>query len=214
MAKISVCASVIPEGVETPSGVTPSVYWWTALVTNYLAPVVSGGSLTHYTEDGPSSLVASIENLASDCMLYSGLLALHDLSSGSHRRLFFPRASSFPNLAFVHAPDPLKGHSHLLHTLHVAVGTRGLTFVKNIPLLSTCCSDDVSSNVCNLLRRCPIYLLPFAYSARRSPLIEPANRILLEVWPPPIRCYKMCSNDSGHWCGDATSEVASDDAPS
>jgi len=29
-----------------------------------------------------------------------------------------------------------------------------------------------------------------------------------------MRCYKMCSIDSGLWCWDATTQAASDDAPS
>jgi len=43
---------------------------------------------------------------------------------------FFPRTPSFTNLSFVDAPNPLTGHSYLLHTLHVFVETRGLTFVQ------------------------------------------------------------------------------------
>jgi len=45
MVNLSVCASVIPDGVETRSGVSPSVYPLATLVTNYLASMVSGGSL-------------------------------------------------------------------------------------------------------------------------------------------------------------------------
>jgi len=45
MVNSSVCASVIPDGVETRSGVSPSVYPLATLVTNYLASMVSGGSL-------------------------------------------------------------------------------------------------------------------------------------------------------------------------
>jgi len=40
---------------------------------------------------------------------------------------FVPRTLSFTNLSFVAAPDPLTGHSYLLHILHVFVDTRGLT---------------------------------------------------------------------------------------
>jgi len=32
--------------------------------------------------------------------------------------------------------------------------------------------------------------------------------------PRRIRCYNMCSLDSGLWCSDATTQAASDDAPS
>jgi len=127
---------------------------------------------------------------------------------------FFPRTPSFTNLSFVDAPDPLTGHSYLLHTLHDLVGTRGLTFVRNVPLLSTHSSDCLSSSVCNFMRRRPIHLLPLAQGARRSPLIYPANRLRSDGRPRRIRCYKMCSVDSGLWCWDATTQAASDDAPS
>jgi len=72
---------------------------------------------------------------------------------------FFPRTPSFTNLSSVDAPDPLTGHSYLLHTLHDFVGTRGLTFVRSGPLPSTHPFDCLSSSVCNLRRRCPIHLL-------------------------------------------------------
>jgi len=42
----------------------------------------------------------------------------------------FPRDPSITNLSFVDAPDPLTGHSYLLHTPHLFVGMRGLTFVQ------------------------------------------------------------------------------------
>ena len=47
-----------------------------------------------------------------------------------------------------------------------------------------------------------------------SPLIYPANRIWSDGRPRHIRCYEMCSIDSGLWCWDATTQAASDDAPS
>jgi len=75
---------------------------------------------------------------------------------------FFPWTPSFTNLSFVDAPDPLTGHSYLLHTLHDLVGTRGLTFVRNVLLPSTHSSDGLSSSVCNLMRRRPIHLRPLA----------------------------------------------------
>jgi len=75
---------------------------------------------------------------------------------------FFPRTPSFTNLSSVDAPNPLTGHSYLLHTLRDYVGTRGLTFVRNVPLPSTHSSDCLSSSVCNLMRRGPIHLLPLA----------------------------------------------------
>jgi len=46
MAYLSVCSSVIPDGVETTSGVSSFIYPLTAVVTNYLAPVLLGGTLT------------------------------------------------------------------------------------------------------------------------------------------------------------------------
>jgi len=54
------------------------------MVTNYLAHVLTEGSLTCWTEDGHSSLVGSVENSTRECMSNSGLPALHDLSSGSY----------------------------------------------------------------------------------------------------------------------------------
>jgi len=82
MANLSVCACIIPDGVETTSGVSSSVFPLTTMVTNYLALVLTAGSLTHWTEDGQSSLVGSVENSTRTSMLYSGLPGLYDLSSG------------------------------------------------------------------------------------------------------------------------------------
>ena len=67
---------------------------------------------------------------------------------------FFPRTPSFTNLSFVDAPDPLTGHSYLLHTLHDFVSTSGLTFVQNVPLLMTHSSDclQVSVTLCAVVR--------------------------------------------------------------
>jgi len=84
MVNLSVWASVIPDGVETTSGVSSSVYPLITMVTNYLAPVLTEGSLTPWTEDGHCSLVGSVENVTRDGMSYSGLPALHDLFSGSY----------------------------------------------------------------------------------------------------------------------------------
>jgi len=127
---------------------------------------------------------------------------------------FFPQTPSFTNLSFVDAPDPLTGHSYLLHTLPVFVSTRGLTFVQNVRLPSTDSFDFLFPSVCNLMRRRLMHLLPPAYGARRSPLIYPANRIRSDRWPQRIRCYKMCSVDSSLWCRDTTTQAASYDAPS
>jgi len=73
MANLSVCAPIIPDGVETTSGVSSSVYQLTTMVTNYLAPVLSEGTLTRWTEDGQSSLVGSVQNSTCNCMLKSCL---------------------------------------------------------------------------------------------------------------------------------------------
>ena len=76
---------------------------------------------------------------------------------------FFPQTPSFTNMSFVDAPDPLTGHSYLIHTLRVFVlGPRGLTFMRNVPLPSTHSSDCLSSSVCNLMRYPQIHLLPLA----------------------------------------------------
>jgi len=88
MANLSVCTVVIPDGVETKSGVSSSVYQLTTIITNYLAPGLTEGSLTRWKEDGQSSLVGSVKNLTPTLMFYSGLPALHDLSSGSFLWVF------------------------------------------------------------------------------------------------------------------------------
>jgi len=80
MDNLSVCAFIIPEGVETTSGVSSSIYPLTTMVTNYLALVLVKGSLTRWTEDGHSSVVGAVENSTCDCMFYCSLPALHDLS--------------------------------------------------------------------------------------------------------------------------------------
>jgi len=84
MANLSVDASVIPDGVETTSGVSSSVYLLTMIVTNCLAPMLTAGSLTRWIEDGQSSLVGSVKNSTCNRMPYSGLPALHDLSLRSY----------------------------------------------------------------------------------------------------------------------------------
>jgi len=72
-ANLSACASVIPDGVATKSGVSSSVYPLTTMVMNYLAIVVTEGSITRWTEDGQSSLVCSVKNSTCDRISYSGL---------------------------------------------------------------------------------------------------------------------------------------------
>jgi len=46
MVNFSVAATVIPNSVETTSGVSSSVYPLIAMTMNYLAPMLHGGSLT------------------------------------------------------------------------------------------------------------------------------------------------------------------------
>ena len=58
----------MPDGVETTSGVSSSVYPLTTMVTNYLALVLVEGSLTLWTEDRHSSLVGSVENSVYNCI--------------------------------------------------------------------------------------------------------------------------------------------------
>jgi len=127
---------------------------------------------------------------------------------------FFPRTTSFTNLSFVDAHNPLTGHSYLFHTLHVFVGTRGQTFLQDVLLPSTHTSDWVSSSVCNLMRYRLIHLLLHALGAPRPLLLYLANRIRSDGQPRCIWCYKMCSIDSGLWYWDATTQAAHDDTPS
>jgi len=84
MANLSVCASVIPHGVETTSGVSSSAYPLTTRVANYVALLFVEGSLTRQTEDGQSSLGGSVEHSTCYWMLNSGLPALHDFASESY----------------------------------------------------------------------------------------------------------------------------------
>jgi len=84
MGNLSVCGSVIPDRVEITSGVSSSVYPLTTMVTNFLALLLVEGSPTRWTGDGLSSLVGSVENLTCNCISFSSLPALHDLSAGSY----------------------------------------------------------------------------------------------------------------------------------
>jgi len=88
MANLWGCATVIPDGVESMSGVSSSVYRLTTMITQIFAPVLTKGSLTQWTEECQSSLVGSVENWPGTSMLYSGFLTLHDLSSGSYLGVF------------------------------------------------------------------------------------------------------------------------------
>ena len=75
---------------------------------------------------------------------------------------FFPQHPSVANLSFVYSPDPLTGHSDLLHTLRVFVGRRGLTCMQFVQLPLTHSSDCRSASACNFMLRRPIYLLRLA----------------------------------------------------
>jgi len=55
MVNLSVCASIIPDGVKTMSGVSSSVYPLPTVVTNYLTLVLVEDSLIRWTEDGHSA---------------------------------------------------------------------------------------------------------------------------------------------------------------
>ena len=153
---------IIPGGVETTSGVSSSVYPLTAMVTNYLALVLVEGSLTRWTEDGQSSFGWFRREFSMQLHLVFWSSGITRLVLGIIPIGIFPRTPSFTNLSSVDSPDPLTGHSYLLHTLPDFVGTGGLTFVQNVLLLSTDLSDHLSSSVCNFMRRCPIHLLPLA----------------------------------------------------
>jgi len=128
---------------------------------NYLALVPTEGSLTRWTEEGQSSLVGTVENSTCNCMLFwsSGIARL---VLGIEPIGVFPRTPSFANLSSVDAPDPLTGHSYLLHTPHDFELTRGLSCMQHVPLPSTLPSHCLSSSLCNLMRRRPIHLLPLA----------------------------------------------------
>jgi len=82
----------IPDGVEATSGVSLSLYPLTTMVTNYLAPMFTGASLTRWTEDSQSSLVGSVENLTRNCMLYSSLR--HYMTCPRDRTSQFPLSDS------------------------------------------------------------------------------------------------------------------------
>jgi len=130
------------------------------MVTNYLALMLVEGSLTRRTDDGHFFFGWFRQEFGMQLHLVfwsSGItrLVLEIVPIG-----IFPRPPSFTNLSSVDSPDPLTGHSYLLHTLHDFVGTSGLTFVQSVLLLSTNSSDHLSSSVCNFMRRHPIHLFP------------------------------------------------------
>jgi len=155
MANLSVYSSVIPDSVETPSGASSSVYPLTTMVTNYLAPVLSEGSLTRWTEDGQSCLVGSVENSTCNCMFYSGLPSLHDLSSQSSLWAFCLGLHLGPTCPLWMHPIHLLGivTSFILYTsLGVCEdkpSCKGSRYLQ--PTLSTVCLQ-VSLTLCAVVR--------------------------------------------------------------
>jgi len=120
----------------------------------------------------------------------------------------FPPSPCYTNVSFVDSPDPLTGHSYLLHTLHVFVGKRSLTCSHDDPEPSTYIFDMVSLRVCNIMRLCPVHLLLLVYAAPRSPRIYLTNRIQSNRRPGCVACYMIGSNDSGLWCQDARTPLS------
>jgi len=110
---------------------------------------------------------------------------------------FVPRTPSFTNISFVDSPDPVTGHSYLLHTLRAFVGNRGSACMLNVRLYLTHLSDCLSACVCNLMCHRPVNLILPAYGARQSPLVYPANRNQADGRLGGIHCYQMSSNPSG-----------------
>jgi len=127
--------------------------------------------------------------------------------------VFSLRTTSFTNLSFVDAPNPLTGHSYLIHILPVFVGNAGLTWLENVPFPPTHSSAYLSSRVSTFMRCCLIHLLPPASGAQRSRRIYPAGKIPLDEQPRRIPLYMICSNYDGFSCCDTTSEAAGDDVP-
>ena len=125
-----------------------------------------------------------------------------------------PRTPSSTNLSFVDSPDPLTGHSILLHTLCSFVDKRGLTIARAsryfrpastmrcLSALVTLCASVrfTCFYLHKVLEGLPSYIL---WTFIRS-----------DRWPWRIWCYKMGSNDSSLWWGDATTQPSCDDAPS
>jgi len=109
MVNVLACASVIPDRVETTSGVSSSVYPLRAMITNYLAPVLYEGRLTSHTEDAHLSVVGSVEHSTCDHMLHSCLPALHDLPSRSYLLVLSLRFHPLPTHPFCSYPLQLLG---------------------------------------------------------------------------------------------------------
>ena len=132
------------------------------MVTNYLTLVLTEGSLTRWTEDGHSSLVGSRQEFDMQLHVVFWSSGITRLVLGILPMGFFPRTPSFTNLSFVDAPNPLTGHSYLLHTLHIFAGTRGLIFGQNVPSPWTHSPDCLSSSVRSSMLHRPIPPPPLA----------------------------------------------------
>jgi len=158
-ANLLVCASIILDGGETTSGVSTFIYPLTAWVTNYLASGVSGCSLTRWTEDGHSSLVGFVKNLACSRMSYSNLPALHDLSSGSSLWAFSLRLHLLPTCTLWMPPIHLMAivTSFIPHTsLCIRGGEPSCTMSHYLPRTLLTVSLQVSVTLCAVARfTCP-----------------------------------------------------------
>ena len=81
---------------------------------------------------------------------------------------------------------------------------------ENVLLPLTHSSDSLSWSVCTFIFLNLIHLPPLASGARMLPLIYSTNKVWPDRRPRPIWCYKLCSNDRGLWCWDATTQPSRD----
>jgi len=174
MVNLLVCAPVIPNGVETTSGGSSSVYTSTGMIRNYLAPVLYEGSLTSQTEDGHSSFVGRVMHSTCDRMSYSCLPALHDLSSGSHPYVLSLGLHPLPTGPFWCQPLQLLGHSYLLFTLRVFVDKSRLTHMKYVPLpltpfLTICLQASVTLCAVVQFTRFHLHMVPGGFPSSILP---------------------------------------------
>jgi len=160
MGNLSVCASVIPEREETTSGISTSVLSIDNNRYELSCPRAHRGLSNSLDRRWPFFRGWFGREFDMRLHVVFGSRGMTWLVLGIVPMGFFPRTPSFTNLSSVDAPDPLTGHSYLLHTLHDFEGTRGLDFVRKVPLPLTHSSDGLSSSVRNLMCRCPIHLLP------------------------------------------------------
>jgi len=155
MANLSVCASVILEGVETTSGVSSSVYLLRKMVTNDLTLVFTEGSSTRGTEDRQSPWVGSVKNSTKNCMLYSCLPALYDLFSGSYLYAFSLGLHLLPTCPLWIHPIHLLGidTSFIPHTTLWVRGDKLVCKRSRYlrPILSTVCLQ-ASVTLCAVVR--------------------------------------------------------------